>query len=191
MAWVYIGIVVVGSTIAALIIDPELIAERSQFKEGIKGWDIVLATLMARVIPLATLIVTGLDVRFGWSTQIPLALQIAALAIMVLGLLWANWAMVSNKFFSAVVRIQRDRGHTVVSSGPYRVVRHPGYAGGIIFNLATPLILNSLWAFIPAVLTVCITVVRTALEDRTLQDELDGYKDYAQRVRYRLLPGVW
>ena len=99
--------------------------------------------------------------------------------------------MRSNTFFSAVVRIQKDRGHTVVSSGPYRFVRHPGYTGFSAFTLVTPLIVNSRWAFVPAAATVAVTVLRTALEDRTLQSELDGYADYVRRVRYRLVPIVW
>ena len=100
-------------------------------------------------------------------------------------------ALASNRFFSALVRIQRDRGHHVVTGGPYRLVRHPGYAGGTVFHLATPVMLSSLWAFIPAAATVAVTVVRTAKEDRTLKDELDGYSEFAARVRYRLLPGIW
>jgi protein-S-isoprenylcysteine O-methyltransferase Ste14 len=96
-----------------------------------------------------------------------------------------------NRFFSAVVRIQRDREHTVVTSGPYRLIRHPGYAGALITSLAIPLLLGSLWALIPAALVVCLLILRTALEDRTLQEKLDGYREYAGRVRYRLLPGVW
>jgi protein-S-isoprenylcysteine O-methyltransferase Ste14 len=97
----------------------------------------------------------------------------------------------SNKFFSATVRIQKERGHTVVTGGPYQYIRHPGYAGGVMSDLATPVMLGSLWALIPAVLTGCLLVVRTALEDKTLKNELIGYKEYARQVRYRLLPGVW
>jgi protein-S-isoprenylcysteine O-methyltransferase Ste14 len=102
-----------------------------------------------------------------------------------------TWSMAANAFFAQTVRIQEDRGHTVATGGPYRYVRHPGYVGGILFQVATPLILGSVWALIPAGLTVCLTIIRTALEDRTLLEELDGYKEYAGRVRYRLLPGVW
>jgi len=109
----------------------------------------------------------------------------------VLGQGLFTWGMVSNKFFSTAVRIQTDRDHTVASGGPYRYVRHPGYVGYITASFATALALGSLWALIPAGLTMCLLVVRTALEDQTLQDELDGYKEYAQQVRYRLLPGVW
>jgi len=109
----------------------------------------------------------------------------------VLGATLMAWAMQSNKFFSSVVRIQKDRGHTVVTGGPYRFIRHPGYAGMSGFMLATPLILNSRWAFAPAVATAAVTVLRTMLEDRTLRRELENYADYACEVRYRLLPAVW
>ena len=151
----------------------------------------MLLFFLILVGPLAWMIVAGLDERFGWSPQIPLALQLVALVIMVLGYVVGIWAMAVNRYFSAVVRIQKDRGHTVVSDGPYRFVRHPAYATGIVSCLATPILLGSLWALIPCGLVAVVTVVRTALEDKTLLDELDGYKDYARRVRYRLLPGAW
>jgi protein-S-isoprenylcysteine O-methyltransferase Ste14 len=102
-----------------------------------------------------------------------------------------TWAMAVNNYFSLVVRIQKDRGHTVVTGGPYHYVRHPGYVGGILFQLGTPLLLGSMWALIPAGLTVLLLVVRTALEDRTLLKELEGYQEYAQQTHYRLLPGLW
>jgi protein-S-isoprenylcysteine O-methyltransferase Ste14 len=89
------------------------------------------------------------------------------------------------------VRVEKERGHNVASSGPYQAVRHPGYVGAIIFNLAVPLLLDSLWAFIPAVVIVLVLILRTALEDRFLMDELPGYSSYAQQVRYRLIPGIW
>jgi protein-S-isoprenylcysteine O-methyltransferase Ste14 len=113
------------------------------------------------------------------------------LTFFVLGQGLFSWAMASNKYFSTCVRIQIDRGHTVATSGPYRYIRHPGYVGYTVSFLGMSLALGSLWAIIPAGLIACLLVVRTALEDRTLQDELPGYKDYAQRVRYRLLPGIW
>ena len=98
---------------------------------------------------------------------------------------------VSNRFFSTMVRIQADRGQTVATAGPYRYVRHPGYVGYSVSFFGMALALGSLWALVPAVLMACLLVVRTALEDRTLQDELAGYTDYARQVRYRLLPGIW
>jgi len=193
MAWVYIGVYLASMGVNALVLiptNPELVVERAQSR-GKRDLDRALAGVMALYGPAGICIVAGLDVRFGWSPGIPPALLIAALAIAVLGSLLTTWAMASNRFFYGVLRIAKDRGHTVATSGPYRYVRHPGYVGAIAFDLATPLILGSPWALIPAGLTTCIIILRTVLEDRTLQDELDGYKYYAQQVRYRLVPGVW
>jgi len=192
-AWVYIGVHLAGLGVNALVLiptNPELVVERARFR-GKRDLDRALAGVMALYGPAGICIVAGLDVRFGWSPGIPLALLIAALAVMVLGSLLTTWAMASNRFFYGILRIAKDRGHTVATSGPYRYVRHPGYVGAIAFDLAMPLILGSLWALIPAGLTTCIIILRTALEDRALHEELEGYREYAQRVRYRLLPGVW
>jgi len=114
-----------------------------------------------------------------------------ALIVMLLGYLLGSWALIENRFFSGVVRIQTDRGHRVVSTGPYRLIRHPGYAGALWAYLAIPLLLDSAWAFIPALLLVGVLVLRTALEDRTLQEELPGYKEFARKTRFRLIPWVW
>jgi protein-S-isoprenylcysteine O-methyltransferase Ste14 len=115
----------------------------------------------------------------------------AGLAAAVLAAALIAWAMRSNRFFSSVVRIQKDRGHAVVEGGPYRFIRHPGYAGMSVFTLVTPLMLGSYWALAPASATASVIVVRTIMEDLTLHNELDGYADYARRVRYRLLPAIW
>jgi len=123
--------------------------------------------------------------------RISLPLQIATLVVAVLAYALVVWATAANAFFSQVVRIQKERGHTVATSGPYRYVRHPGYVGTILFELATPVMLGSWWALIPGGLSALLLVVRTALEDKTLHKGLDGYRGYAARVRYRLLPGVW
>lgn len=195
MAWVYVGLTTAFSLWSRIIMqwkNPELIAERGKFsqKEGIKPWDKMLMPL-GIIVAIVILIVAGLDKRFEWSPNLPLLLHITAFVITALGYSFGTWAILVNRFFSVVVRIQRDRGHTVVSSGPYCLIRHPGYAGTVVTSLATPLLLGSLWALIPAALAVCLLIIRTALEDRTLQEELEGYHDYATGVRYRLLPGVW
>jgi len=189
-AWGYLGAGLGILAINVLILPPELIAERGQPGDNVKGWDRVLTSLTG-LPTLGVPIVSGLDERFGWSPQLVPAIHLIGLAFFVLGQGLFSWAMASNRYFSTAVRIQTDRGHTVATSGPYRVVRHPGYVGFIVSFLGTSLALGSLWAIIPAGLIACLLVVRTALEDRTLQDELPGYKDYAQRVRYRLLPGIW
>jgi protein-S-isoprenylcysteine O-methyltransferase Ste14 len=194
MGWVYLGVFLAFDVATALVLlprSPELLVERNRIQEGTKGWDQVLVRLAALYLPMAAWIVSGLDDRFDWSVQMPLTLHIVALVVVVLGYAMVVWAMASNPFFSATVRIQADRGHTVATGGPYRYVRHPGYLGAILFTSLMPILLGSLWALIPAGLALPAYMVRTALEDRTLHAELDGYPEYVERVRYRLLPGVW
>ena len=193
MGWIYMAMYACVTVIAVLVVplDPDLIAERTQIKEGVKEWDKRITVIGSVLYPLTILIVAGLDARFGWSPHIPLALQLAALLVAALGNLLSIWATAVNRFYGRFVRIQKERGHSVISDGPYRAIRHPGYLGQIIFSLASALALGSLWALIPCGLFALLLVVRTALEDRTLRDELEGYKAYTRRVRYRLIPYIW
>jgi protein-S-isoprenylcysteine O-methyltransferase Ste14 len=170
--------------------DPALVAERRNLKAG-KSWDKVIVGFVVLLGPVATWITAGLDARCHRSASIPALAFATGVAAAALGGALLVWAMRSNRFFSSVVRIQRDRGHTVVTGGPYRFIRHPGYAGTSMFTLATPLILSSWWAFVPATATAAVTVLRTAMEDCTLKNELGGYADYARTVRYKLMPFVW
>jgi protein-S-isoprenylcysteine O-methyltransferase Ste14 len=189
---VYLGVLALGMALSGRVAHrKELIAERGQVRADAKRWDRTLAPLAALVGPLVTLLVAGLDHRFDWTLPLAGWVHGLGLALTILGYLIVYWAMATNAYFSGVVRIQKERGHQVVSGGPYRLVRHPGYVGMILFNLTTPLLLGSLWALIPAGLTAVLFIVRTTLEDRTLQAELPGYLEYSQRTRYRLLPGVW
>jgi protein-S-isoprenylcysteine O-methyltransferase Ste14 len=137
------------------------------------------------------MIVAGLDHRFGWSPVFPLWLIVLGIFLTALGYAISAWAFIENRFFSSVVRIQTERGHVVCDSGPYRIVRHPGYAGNILPLLGIVLALGSVWTVIPAVVALVIAILRTVLEDRTLQEELPGYREYAHRVRYRLFPGIY
>jgi protein-S-isoprenylcysteine O-methyltransferase Ste14 len=192
MGWALVGIYLGWITAAGLIIaprNPDLLIERASRRQGMKTWDVALLSMIG-LLTIVKHVVAGLDLRFGW-TAVPFELQIAGLVIAAQGYALTTWAMVANAFFSTVTRIQADRGHHVVTSGPYRFVRHPGYTGTIAFELTTPLMLGSLWALIPGGLAVLLTVVRTALEDRTLRQELPGYTDYARQTKYRLLPGIW
>jgi protein-S-isoprenylcysteine O-methyltransferase Ste14 len=196
MAWVHSGLVIVltlGSRLAMFRWNPDLAQERANYRnaEGVKSWDRYLGVLVGIYGNLAMLIVAGLDKRFGWSSEIALWVSWLAVMVALSGFALGTWALVENRFFSAVVRIQVDRGHTVCRSGPYRIVRHPGYLGAVIFSMTTPLILGTFWALIPAGIMIVITIIRTALEDKTLQDELDGYQAYAEKTRYRLFPGLW
>lgn len=196
MAWAYFGISILGMIASRVIAhrrNPGLLEERSRYRdsENTETWDKVLVPIAALYGPIAAIIVAGLDMRFGWTNVYTPWMQVLALLVGIFGIVIASWAMVENRFFSAVVRIQKDRDHTVCDTGPYRFIRHPGYAGGILFYLITPLVLNSMWAFIPMLISVFATVIRTALEDKTLQNELDGYLEYTQKIRYRLIPMVW
>lgn len=194
-AWVYLGIFVVGAGTNSFMLlrtNPELIAERArQFTPETKKWDRVLATLWGLLSAIVSPLVAGLDVRFGWSPQLPLTVQLASMLLHMFGSAFSSWALVSNAFFAGTVRVQTERGHAVASAGPYRIVRHPGYAGWILSGLVTPLMLGSLWALVPATLGQGALVFRTALEDQTLREDLPGYEDYARRVHHRLVPGIW
>jgi len=190
MAWILLVIYVVVFAIAIFLISDGLLEERSRRHTDSKVWDRCLVTLLF-LMNYIVFTVAGFDHRLGWTGTLPLAVEIAALALVVCGNILVVWAMVQNEFFSATVRIQTDREHAVVSNGPYRFVRHPGYAGMMTYAICQPLMLGSLWALIPAFLTVGIFIVRTSHEDRTLQGELPGYREYAEKVRYRLIPGIW
>jgi len=172
---------------------PGLTAERQNTKsvQEAKAWDKVLAPLMAISISFPLVIVAGLDHRYGWSPAFPLWLNIIGFILTAVGYAFAVWAFIENRFFSSVVRIQTERGHVVCDTGPYRIVRHPGYAGNILPLPGIVLALGSVWTVIPSAVALIIAVIRTALEDQTLQEELPGYQDYAHHVRYRLFPGIW
>jgi protein-S-isoprenylcysteine O-methyltransferase Ste14 len=170
--------------------DPELMKERSRVAEDVEGWDKTILRIYS-VLLFALLIVAALDAgRFGWS-QVPLSAHAAGWAGLAVAFFVASWAMLSNTYASRTVRIQSDRGHQVVTAGPYRYVRHPMYVGVILSVMSMPLILKSWWALVPAALIVVLFFIRTGLEDRTLKQKLAGYTEYSERVRYRLLPGVW
>jgi protein-S-isoprenylcysteine O-methyltransferase Ste14 len=194
-AWVYALSGILSFAISRGLVarrHPDLIAERARFMqhEEAKPWDKALAPLLGLGGGLV-LLVAGLDALFDWSPPFSLPVKILALVIIVAGYVLGSYALVENRFFSGMVRIQTDRGHQVVSSGPYRWIRHPGYAGALLTYLATPLFLDSGWSFLPTVFITILLVIRTTLEDRTLQKELPGYAEYARRVQYRLLPGIW
>jgi len=195
-AWVFFVLIVtagIGGRIWAEHRHPGILAERQNMEkvQNAKAWDKVLAPLMALSVSFPLVIVAGLDHRFGWSPVFPLWVIVLGFLLISLGYAFAAWALIENRFFSSVVRIQVDRGHMVCDSGPYRIVRHPGYAGNMLALPGMVLALSSMWTLIPAAVALIIAVIRTALEDRTLQDELPGYCDYARRVRYRLIPGIY
>jgi protein-S-isoprenylcysteine O-methyltransferase Ste14 len=194
MGWVFWGVLtacMVSTTWFLAQRHPDLLAERLGIRPGAKKWDIVLASGMAVWTPLAGIVVAGLDHRWGWTETYSPAIEAAGVLLLLIGHAIVFWSMASNRFFSAVVRIQTERGHHVVSEGPYRWIRHPGYLGAMFYMIAYPFILDSHWAWIPLGAAILLTLLRTALEDRTLRRELPGYASYAAKVRWRLLPGIW
>jgi protein-S-isoprenylcysteine O-methyltransferase Ste14 len=192
-AWVYLIIGVLMNILTRLTLrqDPELAKERAKPGPGAKGWDKKLLGL-GLLLTLALLVIAALDAgRYGLSPQLTWPWSVAGVLLSLVGMGIFLLALKENRFFSAVVRIQGERGHTVCTSGPYRIVRHPGNAGMIIGTIGLPLLFMSAWSAIPALLTVGLMIARTRLEDSTLENELDGYRDYQRATRYRLVPGLW
>lgn len=193
-AWLYLALNLLFS-IAGMVITwkrmPELLNQRGGINPGTKTWDKVFLATYFPVILVIMPLTAGLDVgRFG-RPGLGIHFAILGIALYASAFFMAQWAMVVNKFFEGTVRIQEERGHYVVTTGPYRIVRHPGYAGMILASLAPPLIIGSAHALIPAGIGIILVIIRTSLEDATLHNELNGYTEYASRVRYRLLPGIW
>ena len=211
-AWAYgaTGIVMILAAGIAFRNRPELIKERVKPGPGTKKWDKVLWAFFAPMM-FAVMIVAALDGGrfgwtsdlltpglllpvykfFGWMTDLPWYLYVIGYGLFYCAQLIKYWCMWSNRFFSSTVRIQFDRDHEVVQSGPYRFIRHPGYISGIFIGFGSSLVLGSLWGLIPSTLVLILLVIRTHLEDKTLQKELPGYADYAKKVKYRLLPPIW
>jgi protein-S-isoprenylcysteine O-methyltransferase Ste14 len=192
-AWRLAGLFVVllGVNVAVLRRNnPELIRKRMELGIKARRWDrnLVLALTLAVV---ATLVVAGLDARLGWADPLPASAVALGAVLLIVGDLLFLWAMAVNRFFTKLVVIEPENGHRVVDVGPYRLVRHPGYVGWFVMWLGVPLVLASGWALLPAALASGGIIARAALEDADLAAELPGYRDYAARVRYRLLPGVW
>ncbi len=192
-AWLYLAICIASMAVNSLFMlrsSPETIAERGRPK-ATKDWDKVVAGLWALMLFVGVPVVAALDERLGFTGNAGVAWNIAGAIVLAAGLGLAGWAMITNAFFSTAVRIQTDRGHTVCRTGPYSIVRHPGYAGFILQSLGTPLTLGSLWALIPGLIAGAVMVIRTELEDRMLQVELPGYLEFARGVPYRLVPRIW
>lgn len=192
--WVYMALSLASTVVNAVVLlkyNPEVIAERSATKASQKAWDKVLVAIFGFFAVPGTMVVAGLDIRFGWAPfSIAQIHWIGILIFLLSGALFL-WALAVNQYFATDVRIQVERDHKVISRGPYRFVRHPGYVGLMGGLLAQPLLLGALWALIPAGLAMMVLLVRTALEDNTLQSELGGYCEYARQTPYRLFPGIW
>ena len=191
--WICLAVYLFGVAVTATLVvrkNPDVIAARARMHADAKGFD-KLFTALSVPLTFAIPAVAGLDaVRFGWSS-VPFQTVWLGVFLYLLATVPVVWAMTANPFLETQVRIQTDRGHRVITTGPYRLARHPMYVGVILQNIATPLILGSGWAYAPVAVTIALFLWRTAREDRTLRSELAGYEEYARRTRYRLLPGVW
>lgn len=191
--WVFSGVCVFLVMVEIILFKDktELAEERVKPGPGTKSWDKIFWVFHV-LIYLVIFIGAPLDAgRLRWSEQIPAYIYVIGYIAFLFSIFIFMWAMWVNKWFSSVVRIQKDRGQKVVQTGPYKIVRHPGYVGGILLGITMPLVLGSLWGLIPGGIIAILLVIRTYLEDLTLQKELSGYTDYVKKIRYRLLPGIW
>ncbi len=193
-AWFFFGLYFISllfNIVIFLKFNPEVIRVRSETKwEEMKWWD-KLFTVLYIIFIFIIFIVCGLDVgRFQLSST-GMEFLVGGVIIFVVGWGVVVWAMVENKFFETTARIQKEREQRVVSTGPYAIVRHPGYTGMILYYGCAPFIIGSLYGLIPALLLAIVFIFRTYFEDRMLYKELSGYKEYAKKVRYRLVPFIW
>jgi protein-S-isoprenylcysteine O-methyltransferase Ste14 len=171
------------------LMDPSLGQER--MRPGPGATDAHLRRILA-VLLLVHLVVVGLDVgQFHWSGFIPVPVRVVALIVFAGGLAFGQWAMVVNRFFSSAIRLQTDRGHRVIDTGPYRLIRHPGYAGLLVSATAGGVVMGSWWSLVPLAPAAGVILRRLVMEDAFLHRELEGYATYARRVRYKLVPGLW
>lgn len=191
--WLFVGFYTIFAVLTAgrYVRRKALVSERLNPGPGVKWWDRIIFRIFASLC-LVIIVLSSFDAgRFGWSPKLPAAVYIISNAVMYISYSFIIWAMFTNDFFSSRVRIQTDRGQYVVQSGPYSFVRHPGYLGVMFWLPSLAVVLGSLWALIPAGLAMITMLIRTYLEDQMLKKELTGYVEYSQKVRYRLLPGVW
>ncbi len=190
-AWAVLLFFLLFSVAGLLLLDPGLIEERSSLPPEIKLGDILLAGTAFIFIYPATMIVSGFDFRFGWSLVIPVLIREVAFLVLVLGYGFSLWAARTNRFFSTVVRIQGERGHHVIDTGPYAFIRHPGYAGPLVAHACLPIVLGTVAALVPTIIGAAFLLLRAVREEQMLVTDLPGYRDYTARVRWRILPGLW
>jgi protein-S-isoprenylcysteine O-methyltransferase Ste14 len=189
-AWIYILLNLILVIFNYFYLPKDIIKERGKGGQKIKPWDKTLN--MINGVPTVMLYVTcGLQYRYHWPPDLSLPIKIIGLVVFVTGFFIFSWSMRVNRFFSTMVQIQDNRNHSVVTIGPYKIVRHPGYVGYILISLATPLILGTIWGLIFSIITTILFIIRTVLEDQCLSHELPGYSEYAKEVRFRIIPGIF
>ena len=188
-------VILAGSYIIELMVisrhNPEVLNERvKNIKAGTKSWDKILLSLYAIFTFIVMNIFIGLDIRFGWP-HIGFGYNYIGLALYILSVIISTKSLLTNKYFESSSRIQTERNQTVISTGIYAVVRHPGYSSIILWALSIPLLTGAIYTLIPSSVIIIVICIRTYLEDRMLKRELKGYREYAYKVKYRLIPYVW
>lgn len=193
--WIFFGASFIHYSISTAVqykLNPELLVQRLKRKrKGSKLWDEILMRVNNLIVLIAVPAVAGLDIGRFQSPGLDVPFAAVGFVLFIISTILLNWAMVVNPHFEPTVRIQKDRDHKVITSGPYKMVRHPGYLAGILFTLSIPLIIGSVFTLFPSGIYSILMIIRTSLEDKTLHKELDGYSEYAKRVRYRLFPEIW
>mgnify|MGYP000843927842 CR=1 FL=1 len=192
--WIYIGIYAVGGLIIGILLkkkSPKLLNDRGKMQEGTKQTDkyIILTYFFFAII--ITPLIAGIDKRFNLSDIIPFYYVYLGIVLYIISAIFSTWPMLHNPFFEGTIRIQKEKNHNVINTGPYKIVRHPGYLGMLLGSIALPLALGSVLAFIPLVIMIFLILIRTYYEDTTLQKELTGYSEYCKEVKYRLIPFIW
>ncbi|NLW33746.1 MAG: isoprenylcysteine carboxylmethyltransferase family protein [Fibrobacter sp.] len=193
-AWIYIGIYAIGGLIIGVMLlkkSPELLNDRGKMQEGTKQFDkyIILTYFLFAIV--ITPFVAGIDRRFNLIELLPSFYLYIGIILYIFSTIFSIWPMLHNPFFEGTIRIQREKNHNVINTGPYKIVRHPGYLGMLLGSISLPLALGSLLAFIPLVIMIILIFIRTYFEDTTLQKELTGYPEYCKEVKYRLIPFIW
>ena len=192
--WIYIGVYITGGLTTGILLlrkSPKLLNDRGKMQEGTKQIDkyIILTYFLFAII--VTPLFAGIDKRFSLSDEMPFYYLYVAIILYIISVIFSIWPMLHNPFFEGTVRIQKDKNHNVINTGPYKIVRHPGYLGMLSGSISLPLAMGSVLAFIPLLIMILLIFTRTYYEDTTLQKELNGYSEYCKDVKYRLLPFIW
>lgn len=193
-AWIYMGIYAIGGLIIGMILlkkSPKLLNDRGKMQEGNKQLDkiIILAYFLFAIV--ITPLVAGIDKRFNVTEEQPFFYLYIGIILYLFSAIFSIWPMLHNPFFEGMVRIQKNKNHRVINTGPYKIVRHPGYIGMLLGSISLPLALGSVLAFIPVLIMALLIFIRTYYEDTTLKRELTGYSEYCKNVKYRLIPYIW
>jgi protein-S-isoprenylcysteine O-methyltransferase Ste14 len=193
-AWIYIGIYTIGGLIIGIMLmkkSPRLLNDRGKMQEGTKQFDkyIILTYFLFAIV--ITPFVAGIDRRFNLIELLPSFYLYIGIILYIFSTIFSIWPMLHNPFFEGTIRIQKEKNHNVINTGPYKIVRHPGYLGMLLGSTSLPLALGSILAFIPLVIMIVLIIIRTYYEDTTLQNELIGYAEYSKEVKYRLIPFIW